>query len=128
MKKTLFIVIMLLTGCLATENRKVAITQKNDQGVAVVDTSCWWRNSTAGVEDDKNPWLEYLPKTSVDEEAELLEYFEDHVVKWPKAMKKPVHDGVLRIKIRITQEELKKLLKKMKKRQSSLLHKRSEVY
>jgi len=128
MKKALFIAIVLLSGCLATENRKVAITQKNDEGVAIVDTSCWWRASTAGVGDDKNPWLNYVPKASVDEDAEHLKYFEDHAILWPKEMRKPVPDGELRIRVLLTQEELRKLIKKLKQRQSRSLHKQSEVY
>ena len=125
MKNLLFAAIILLTGCLATENRKVVITQR---GVAAVSTSCWWRASTVGVEDSKNPWLKHVPAPAVDETAEQLKYFEKNVVQWPDEMKKPVPDGVIRMKIKLTQEELRRLLRKIKKQQGQSIPRSREVY
>lgn len=83
---------LLLAGCLATENRKVEITSR---GIApTASNTIWWRQPYYADHPVDNEWDKFIPSEDIPEtqreqdplDAEL-EYFEKHMMKWPKTMR-----------------------------------------
>mgnify|MGYP001209966572 FL=1 len=98
MKKLLLTLTMfLLAGCLATENRKVAITHRQPDGtVAPVDTvTCWWR--IPYYEDRENhPMDRFIPREDLPDHLHSLDsvdrdllHFSENAIRWPKKMREP---------------------------------------
>jgi hypothetical protein len=85
MRKLLLLVTpFLLTGCLATENRKVEITMRGVPADQRADI--WWRTPYTADRADDNPWDAFVPKPAVDPLDAELEFFSENVLKWPEKM------------------------------------------
>jgi hypothetical protein len=132
---------LLLSGCLATENRRVAITHKNPDGtVSPVDTSVfWWR--TPYYKDSKNhPMDKFIPLEDLPDrlhgvdplDADLL-FFSRNPIRWPKTLRAPFSPPPLwttpapkaKKPRGVSYEQLRRLMKKLNK---PLVPQRSEVY
>jgi hypothetical protein len=92
MRKILpLLAILLLAGCLATENRKVKITSR---GIApTTSNTVWWRTPYRTDRPIDNAWDKNIPEEDIPESQRKkdaldseLEFFEKNAVKWPKTM------------------------------------------
>lgn len=93
MKKLLpLLASLMLAGCLATENRKVEITSR---GIApTASNTLWWRQPYYADRPADNEWDKFIPAEDLprsqwvqDPVDAELEYFERHMMKWPKTMR-----------------------------------------
>jgi hypothetical protein len=84
MKKLLLVICgVLLTGCLATENRKVEISS---DGVAPTTSQVWWRTQYTADRASDNPWDQFVREQPKDSVADDMEFFENNVIRWPESM------------------------------------------
>jgi len=85
MKKLLSVaLILLLSGCLTTENRKVEITLKDIPQEERSDI--WWGTPYTDNRSADNPWDSFVGEPPRDTVAEDLEYFENNPLRWPAEM------------------------------------------
>lgn len=84
MKKLLFIIPILLGGCLATENRRIPM--RLNSSVAPITTQPWWRTPYYAQDKYNSPWDAFVPAPQVDPLEAELRFFERNVIKWPKTM------------------------------------------
>ena len=96
-KLTVFLSVLLLAGCLATENRKVEITHRRPDGsIAPIDTATFWWRVPYYADRKNHPMDKFIPLSDLPDnqhgvdalDADLL-FFSENALRWPKTMRAP---------------------------------------